>query len=594
MGVCLAHRSVVVADAASAPPKGVMHMARRPPTASRTAGDSSQDTLPPLNLDTPFAEYDCCAWSDMQQKAMQDKMNGVSREQRSSSIAVLQHISLERLSMPAGKKPLLDDLQLTRKEEIEAASGAAGGGLSIGSRGRRLSRMLNDIYSHLNIVAPRHADEAKEDYLKRIFAIADVDGGGRVSSVQLASSLFRDASRTSTAVMVAAADHDKDGYLNESEFVSFFIHAESGVDCLQADWNEAMPAKLQSSSESDGPTLDAIAALSAQRDARRGAHHLIAFSGDRMRGVEVTNLRSQSSRIKCVALSPDGKVYAVSHRYDKVAHVCLISNGAEVRRLVGHQGSLLGITFSPDRKHVVTAARDSFMASWDHTVGLECSFSKHPGIVTVVAMSFDGRFVFSGCQDNLVRKFTASNAKMRAVLPSIPCDTPGVIVALATQSTRSSVIAFSRSCDQCGYVANAGKLQVVAQLRGHESLVWQASFNADDSMLLTCCERKIIVWDGTYFTSVRIFHSAALATPGPSVNEVLWTTAVFASLKYSGLLFCFNSGKQMHVLDCDAAGMEKSLMDISMRSSVYAASIFAGDTMVCGDEYGNVYRVRIA
>ncbi|KAG5476740.1 hypothetical protein CUR178_03914 [Leishmania enriettii] len=595
MGVCLAHRSIAAADAALAPSKGEAHTTLPPRAVKRTTCAFSADALRSLSFDTPFAGYDCNIWSDLQQqKSAQDTVNGVPREQRSSSIAILQRISRERLSMPAEKVPLLDDLQLEKKDEVGPAAGVTGRRFSIGSRGRRLSRTLSDIYSHLNVVAPRHQDEPKEKYLKRIFATADVEGRGRVSGAQLANSLFSDVNRASTTLMMNAADHDKDGYLSESEFVSFFIHAESGEDCLQEDWNESTSAKLKSSSESDGPPLEGISSFSARQNAQRAARHLMAFSDVRMRGVEVTNLRSQSSRIKSIALSPDGKLYAVSHRHDKVAHVYLLSNGAEVRRLVGHQEPLIGIIFSPDRKHVITAARDNFMASWDHTIGLECSFSKHPGIVTAVAVSFDGKFVFSGCQDNLIRKFTASNAKMRAVLSEIPCETPGVIVALTTQSTKSNVIAFSRSCDQCGYVANADKLKLVAQLCGHESLVWKASFNADDSMLFTCCERKIIVWDGTYFASVRIFNSAAFATPGPSTNEVLWTTAAFASLRHCGLLFCFNSVGQMHMVNCDAAGMKESIMDIQMRSNVYTTSIFVGDTMVCGDDYGNVYRIRIA
>ncbi|CAJ1013566.1 WD domain, G-beta repeat, putative [Leishmania lindenbergi] len=544
----------------------------------------------------PFSNYDYHVWSNLQQQdkqSMHDRVNGMLHEQRSFSIAILQRISIERLSLSAEKVSLLDDLQLTNKDDgVRSAQGAAGKGTRIGNRGRQLSSTLNDIYSQLNDVAPPHEDEAKEDYLKRIFSIVDSQGMGKVSSMQLTNSLFNDANRASTTVMMTAADHDKDGYLSESEFVSFLINTESGGDCLQADRNEPKPTQSNPTSTRNDAMCDALGSLSAQQTAQKDAHHLTALNDIHMHGIEVTNLCSQSSRIKCIALSPDGKLYAVAHRHDSVAHVYMISNGAEVRRLVGHQGPLLSIIFSPDRKHVMTAARDNFMVSWDHTVGLECSFSEHPGIVTAVAVSCDSQFVFSGCQDNLVRRITASKAKIRAVLPHIPCKTPGVIVALATQSTKNDVVAFSRSCDQCAYIANAKNLQLVAQLTGHESLVWKASFNADDSMLLTCCERKIIVWDGTDFSSVRIFSSVVVATPG-SADEVLWTTAVFASQEHCNLLFCFNSVGQMHVLDCDAAEMEESIIDIQMRSSVYTTSIFVGDTMVCGDNYGNVYRVRI-
>ncbi|KAK7194432.1 WD domain, G-beta repeat [Novymonas esmeraldas] len=596
MGVCLPHPSIAAASNVASPVSSPRptRVALPLPVFKPTPPETSMDVMPSLNSDAPFAGYDCHVWSDLQRQkkhADQDASNTAMRAPRSSSIAILQRISLQRLSMSADKISLLDDLRPKNKEE---EGGAALSGFSIGGRARRLSSALNDVYAHLNDVTPRHEDEAKTDYLKRVFAIVDTGGQGRVSSKQLANSLFSDAHRASTAVMMAAADHDKDGFLSESDFVSFFIHVESGDDCLQADRNDVRPMKSNSSSESDGITFDAFAGLSAQQAAQRSPHRFTSPSDVRMRGVTVTNLASQSNRIKCIALSPDGKLYAVAHRHDNVAHVHIMDSGAEVRRLVGHQGSLLGIIFSPDRKHIMTAARDNFMVSWDRTVGLECSFAEHPGIVTAIAVSWDGKFVFSGCQDNLVRKITASKAKIRAVLPEIQCESPGVIVALATQSTKGDLLAFSRSCDQCAYVANAHTLQLVAQLSGHESLVWQASFNADDTLLLTCCEKKIIVWNGATFASIGVYNSATVATPMPSnTDEVLWTTAVFASLEHRRLLFCFNSVGQMHVLNCDGTGKETSIMDVQLRSSVYTASIFAGNTMVCGDDFGNVYRVSI-
>ncbi|GET89521.1 hypothetical protein, unknown function [Leishmania tarentolae] len=593
MGSCLVHQSIVVSEAVSTTSKSSAHTTLLTPVPKQTPRASLENALSTFNCDAPFSGYNFHVWSHMQQQnkqCMQDRVNGVPCAQRSSSIAILQRISLERLSMSA-EVSLLDDL-LAKPNDVGSAAGASGNGFRIGCKGRRLSRILNDVYSKFNNVTPRHEGEANEYYLKRIFSLVDSEGKGKVSSVQAANLLFKDASHASIEMMMAAADQDKDGYLSEREFVSFLIHIERERDLLQSDCTESKLAKLSSTSESDNAGLGSLAGVSTQHTPQKGAHRLKSLRGVRMRWIEVTNLCSQSSRTKCIAISPDGNLYAVSHRYDNVAHVYMISNGAEVRRLVGHQGSLLGIIFSSDRKHVVTAARDNLMVLWDHTIGLECHFSEHPGIVTAVAVSFDGKFVFSGCQDNLVRKFTVSKAKIRAVLPNIPCEARGVIVALATQNTKNDLIAFSRSCDQCAYIANAYNLQPIGQLSGHDSLVWKVSFNADDSLLFTCCERKIILWDGAC-SPVRIFISSAVATSASSVDGVLWTTAVFASREHCGLLFCFNSLGQMHVLNGSGAGAPERIIDLQMRSSVYAASTFAGSTMVCGDNYGNVYRVRL-
>ncbi|KAG5501914.1 hypothetical protein JKF63_04184 [Porcisia hertigi] len=234
------------------------------------------------------------------------------------------------------------------------------------------------------------------------------------------------------------------------------------------------------------------------------------------------------------------------------------------------------------------------MVSWDHTIGLGCTFFEHPGIVTAIAVSFDGKFIFSGCQDNLVRKMTASHAKLCAVLPRMLSGATDVIVALSTQRAKNHLIAFSRSCDQCAYIASFDNLKIVARLSGHESLVWQTSFKADDSMILACCVRKSILLGSHILLSQGIPECRGGATLGSSVDEMLWTTAVFASLEHRSLLFCFNSARQMHILNSDDANAEESIIDIQMRANVFTASTFVGDTMVCGDDYGNVYPVRIA
>lgn len=597
MGICVAHSISDVSEKAST----VSHEQCSTPlpmvSFRRESCDAaSPATSPPAphadlhkstSSDKPFAGYNYHVWTDMQQDTNEsaDAAAALQNAQRSSSIAVLQRISMQRSSVAAEKVLLLEDFKVDRSGERRASNRC-----SIGGRARRLSRSLNEIYSQLQNIAPRKGDEEKVDYLKRIFSIIDTNKKGSLSGSQLAASLLNDTNRASVDIMMAAADHDKDGYLNESEFVSFFIRVEDGDACLQADQNDAV---LSSSTHSDSSDESVPQKLTEASVKLLDSPSPVATKkrSIRMRGVEVKNLPSQSSRIKCIALSPDGELYAVAHRHDNIAHVCTL-DGEEVRRLVGHQDSLLGISFSPDRKHVVTAARDNFLVSWDRTVGLECSFFEHPGVVTAVAISWDGKLLYSGCQDNLVRKITASKAKLRAVLPEIPCESPGVIVALGTQHTKNEVVAFSRSCDRCAFICSSQDLQLVAQLSGHESLVWQASFNADDSLLLTCCEQKVILWNGSSFASLRVFSSAAVATPFTTADEVLWTTAVFGGKDYQNVLFCFNSCGQLHMLSCDDDSGQ-SLIDLQLRSSVYTTSSFVEDSMVCGDDNGNVYRIRI-
>ncbi|KPI83843.1 hypothetical protein ABL78_7109 [Leptomonas seymouri] len=598
MGICVTHSSSV--ETAEAPAVLRARGNTAPPLPSfqqETSGFAASafaltatavELSKSLGSDRPFAGYDYHAWLDIQQDSAEsvETMQSAQKALRSPSIAVLQRISKQRLSVSPEKMPLLNDFKVGRSGE-----GKTSARRSIGGRARSLSNSFNEIYSQLQSITPPKLDEEKVDYLKRIFSLIDTDKKGSVSKSQLAASLLNDGNRASVDIMMAAADHDKDGCLDENEFVSFFIYVKDGDSCIQADQNEApLSSSTSRSSSSEGASSKQLTEASVQLlDSVPSSTVKKRFV--RMRGVEVKNLPSQSNRIKCIALSQDGELYAVAHRHDNIAHVFTL-DGVEVRRLVGHQESLLGITFSGDRKHIVTAARDTFLVSWDRTVGLECSFFEHPGIVTAVAISWDGKYLYSGCQDNLLRKITASKAKLRAVLPAIPCEEPGVIVAIGAQHTKNEVIAFSRSCDKCAYVCSAHNLQLVAQLSGHKSLVWQTSFNNDDSLLLTCGELNIFLWDGISFTALRAFNSEIIAAPYDSKAEVLWTTAVFGGKDYQNVLFCFNTNGQMHMLNCDDESGE-SLIDLQLRSNVYTASAFVGNTMVCGDDNGNVYRIRI-
>lgn len=528
--------------------------------------------------DTPFTGYDPQVWSR--------KKNGRAGLSRSTSIRILKQISERRNSDKDTRVSQIDELRSPLSGNAAPCARA-----KRVSASKRLSVSLNDTYSRLNSVSPRLKGEDNMTYLKRLFTLLDVEKRGRVSRDELATRLRGGSSNDEYIdVMMSAADRSCTGYVNEDAFVSFFLYVKNGDACLHADQNSVDESTLASKNETlHTPKGSCFPVLPVRHQYYSDASpHAPTFS---MHGVTIKHLRSQSDRIKSVAASPDGQLYAVAHRYDSVVHIYTV-DGVEVRRLIGHRDALIGITFSPNRKFVATASRDSSVICWDRTVGLECNFFEHPGVVTAVAFSFDGKFLYTGCQDNLVRRFNTTKGKVRSMLRSTDTSTPGVIISLATQRTRNEFIVFSRSCDSFALICDAKSFGNVTHLKGHDSIVWHSRFSADDITFLTCCERKIIVWDGIFFTKRVIFDSMTIASPYSSEDSVLWTAAVFGPIESSQLIFCFNSAKQVHILDINHAD-EGSFMDLHLRGCVFSVSSFVADSLMFGDDDGNVYRLEI-
>src|SRR6202008_3547320 len=106
---------------------------------------------------------------------------------------------------------------------------------------------------------------------------------------------------------------------------------------------------------------------------------------------------------------------------------------------------------------------------------------------TAVAFSYDGKHVYTGCQDNLVRKFATHKCRFVAAMDRLPQSELGVIVALCCQHSSDELLVVSRSCDKSAIVLDAEKLGVHATLPGHKSMIWQAQYSYDDNRLITSC-----------------------------------------------------------------------------------------------------------
>src|SRR5262249_32136377 len=117
-----------------------------------------------------------------------------------------------------------------------------------------------------------------------------------------------------------------------------------------------------------------------------------------------------------MALSPDSKVIAISHRSRLV--LWSLADGKPIRDITGFTNSRgpvsQGLAFSPDGKRLVGRIGDNSVRCWEVATGkptLEYS-DAHTGWVCTTAFTTDSRRVVTGSLNGTVRLWDAKKARL--------------------------------------------------------------------------------------------------------------------------------------------------------------------------------------
>ncbi|KAJ9456180.1 Vegetative incompatibility protein HET-E-1 [Diplonema papillatum] len=369
--------------------------------------------------------------------------------------------------------------------------------------------------------------------------------------------------------MFELSDKDHSGAIEWSEFKTFFRHLVT--DIQPCDDDMGIDKLIRSRKEGIQP--------SRCREWPNGMRPLIGYN--------VTYFAGVPSRVRTLCCSPNRPLLAVAEQESSDIFVYDTSKRKLVRIMMGHRESVVSISMSPDKKFAASTARDSTLILWDMTVGCTSRELAHPGIITCCAFSPDGKFIVTGCQDNVCRKYLVSRGKLLRVSDRLPHMSKGVIVSIAYQSVGGNTLAITRSHEPFVRILSAISFIQMHALRGHTTTVWDCMYSTDGNRLMSHCDKFIKIWDPMHRDCLDTYDVDILAQ-GPSH---IWTSCSYVSKNFEHLLAAVTSESTMYFINLTDHSI---VLTIGIKYPVYCiSSMVETDSLGCGDDCGNLFTVDV-
>ncbi len=292
-------------------------------------------------------------------------------------------------------------------------------------------------------------------------------------------------------------------------------------------------------------------------------------------GESLGALAGHAAEISALRFAPSGDLLASG---DSRGHVRVwrLENNAQnagqrwvfERELVGHNGSITGMRFTPDSKRLITASGDHTCAQWDIASGQENRqlVLKHDEWVSSLDMSPDGKLALTACDDGVARLWRLADAKVLAVVksPGRPFNSVGFSpdgnTAVLASSEDKVVRLWNLSPAAEGVAADAAKADTTELLLDFNKLggeVWAATFAPDGRHVLTIGGNEAEMWDlGTHRPVVRYSPHGAVASAAISPDGKLVATG---SWDHSAKIWNIATGQAIRKLDGGHAGYINSV-----------------------------------
>lgn len=190
--------------------------------------------------------------------------------------------------------------------------------------------------------------------------------------------------------------------------------------------------------------------------------------------------------------SPDGKHFVINS--GKTPMICATDGASLPVDLVGHEGEVHSILYSPDGKHVATGSDDKTARIWNAESGqLEVVCGGHDTGVRSVQFSSDSRHLVTGSA-NKTRVWECESGKLLRTIPG-----KGFMV-LSAQFSPDNARIVTDYANREALVWDAASGELLATLAGADDSMFKAQFSPDGRLVVTALSNgPVQVWDAINF-----------------------------------------------------------------------------------------------
>ncbi|MDJ0617526.1 MAG: serine/threonine-protein kinase [Calothrix sp. MO_192.B10] len=192
-----------------------------------------------------------------------------------------------------------------------------------------------------------------------------------------------------------------------------------------------------------------------------------------------------SSMVHGLAFSPDGEILA-SASWDETIKLWLVSSGKEIRTLKGHSNGVNAVSFSPDGKTLASASGDCTILLWLVSSGRTLrTLTGHSDSVWSVVFSPDGELLASGSSDYTIKLWLVKTGREISTFVG-----HSFFVNAVAFSPNGETLA-SGSSDYTIKLWQVKTGRELYTLTGHSESIWSIAFSPDGELLASAS------WDGT-------------------------------------------------------------------------------------------------